>query len=392
MPLETDENKQDASQDKKDSPEEKPTSSPEDKIDVGNNVPDKGKKTVNRKRKYQKRKSITAKRRKPAKTSIAAGSRKNSVTTSNIIPKESEAEPRSCPAPLFSNTESSDDEVTIPESLIEDKPSTNEIKPEKGNPSNNRGEAAQKRKSPESDSQKSVEIGFVRRSSRQSVPPTEVYQSFRLSPKRKPMKKDVPTKNIPSIEVKPEVQESLPDEDRPIKTSEEESTFDTNCPPPPFVCVTDTDSESSDTGSPNPPRLTQRTANSTQKDTCIPKETVRRSGRASKRPVKYSQESKTSPEVKVAVATIPEPKKPAWKTVFIENTSETNDIDWKERYDELKKKFDEQAKELENEKLKNLKLEVDHLRERNKLQVNKIFISETGFPTLELIPVCHWRY
>ena len=388
MPLETCE--QDTPEDKPDCPEEKHDSreeNPADHTHVDSSVSEKGKKTVNRKRKYQKRKSITAKRRKPTKAGSSA--RKNSVTTRNPIPKEAKEEP--CPPPLFSNTDSSDDEVTIPESLIEDKPSPNEIETAKSNPSN-KGKATRKRRSPESDSQKSVEIGFVRRSSRQSVPPTEVYQSFRLSPKRKPVpKKDVPTKNAPlAMEVKPEVQESLPDEDRPIKTSEEESTFDTNCPPPPFVCVTDTDSESSDPASPNPPMMTKRVANKTQDEG--PKENVRRSGRASKRPVKYSQGSTVSPEINPeTVTTVPEPKKTVWKSVFIESNTETNEIDWKERYDELKKKFDEQAKELENEKLKNLKLEVEHLRERNELQVNQIFISETGFPTLELILVCHHR-
>ena len=374
VPVETSEDKLDSPEDKRDPPEEKPV----DQTHVDTSMPEKGKKTVNRKRKYQKRKSITAKRRKPTKT--ASVSRKN-IKTKNSIPKE---EPEPCPAPLFSNTDSSDEEVAIPESLIEDNPPSNE--PEK---SSNKGRAARKRNSPESDSPKSVENGFVRRSSRQSVPPTEVYQSFRLSPKRKPvLKKDVPTKNtLLAVEVKPEVQESRPDDDRPIKTSEEESTFDTNCPPPPFVCLTDTDSESSDPGSPNPPRITQKIANKTPKEP--PKENVRRSGRASKRPTKYLQESTTSPEVNPAVTVVPEPKKTVWKSVVIQDAAETNDIDWKERYDELKKKFDEQAKELENEKLKNLKLEVEHLRERNQLQVNKIFISETGFPTLELIPVCH---
>ena len=395
MPLEAPEDKPDSSEDKPDFPKDKPDS-PEDKHDsreekpadpihVDSSVSEKGKTTVNRKRKYQKRKSITAKRRKPTKA--GSNGRKNSLTTRNPIPKVAKEEP--CPAPLFSNTDSSDDEVTIPESLIEDKSSPNEIESAKSNPSN-KGKATRKRRSPESDSQKSVEIGFVRRSSRQSVPPTEVYQSFRLSPKRKPVpKKDVSTKNAPlAIEVKPEVQESLPDEDRPIKTSEEESTFDTNCPPPPFVCVTDTDSESSDPASPNPPRMTQRIANKTQNE--APKESVRRSGRASKRPAKYSQGSSTSAEVDPeAVTSVPETKKTVWKSVVIESTAETNEIDWKERYDELKKKFDEQAKELENEKLKNLKLEVNHLRERNELQVNQIFISETGFPTLGIIPVCH---
>ena len=374
VPEETSEDKHDSPEDKPESPEEKPA----DQTHLDTSMPEKGKKTVNRKRKYQKRKSITAKRRKPTKT--ASASRKK-IETKNSIPIE-ESEP--CPAPLFSNTDSSDDEVAIPESLIEDNPPSNE--PEK---SSNKGKAARKRNSPESDSQKSAEIGFVRRSSRQSVPPTEVYQSFRLSPKRKPLlKKDVPTKNTPlAVEVKPEVQESRPDDDRPMKTSEEESTFDTNCPPPPFVCVTDTDSESSDPGSPNPPRITQKITNKTPKEP--PKEIVRRSGRASKRPAKYSQGSTTSPEVNPAVTVVPETKKTVWKSVVIQDTAETNDIDWKERYDELKKKFDEQAKELENEKLKNLKLEVEHLRERNQLQVNKIFISETGFPTLELILVCH---
>ena len=376
VPEESCDNKPDTPEDKPESPEEKPA----DQTHVDTSMPEKGKKTVNRKRKYQKRKSITAKRRKPTKT--ANTSRKN-IETKTSIPKD-ESEP--CPAPLFSNTDSSDDEVTIPESLIEDNPPPNES--EKSNLSNK----GRKRNSPESGSQKSAEIGFVRRSSRQSVPPTEVYQSFRLSPKRKPvLKKEVPTKNTPlAVEVKPEVQEShpdRPDDDRPMKTSEEESTFDTNCPPPPFVCVTDTDSESSDPGSPNPPRITQKIANKTPKEP--PKENVRRSGRASKRPAKYSQGSTTSPEVNAAVTVVPEPKKTVWKSVVIQDTAETNDIDWKERYDELKKKFDEQAKELENEKLKNLKLEVEHLRERNQLQVNKIFISETGFPTLELIPVCH---
>ena len=365
------ENKPDTSEVKPESIEEKPA----DKTHLDT---EKGKKTVNRKRKYQKRKSITAKRRKPTKT--ASASRKN-IETKNSIPKE---ESESCPAPLFSNTNSSDNEVTSPESLIEDNPPSNE--PEKSNNSN-KGNTARKRNSPKSDSQKS--IGFVRRSSRQSVPPTEVFQSFRLSPKRKTvLEKDVPTKHTPlAVEVKPEVQQSLLDDDRPIKTSEEESTFDTNCPPPPFVCVTDTDSESSDPGSPNPPRITQKIANKTPKEP--PKENVRRSGRASKRPTKYLQESTTSPEVNPAVTVVPEPKKTVWKSVVIQDAAETNDIDWKERYDELKKKFDEQAKELENEKLKNLKLEVEHLRERNQLQVNKIFISETGFPTIDLIPVCH---
>lgn len=251
VPVETSHDKQDSPKDKNDSPAKDPQV---DQVQVDNvSVPENGKKTVNRKRKYQKRKSSTSKRRKPA----GKVSRKKSEPTRNPTPKESE--PNQCTAPIFSNTDSSDDEVTIPESLIEDKPLPNETESEKSNPSN-KEKATRKRNSPESDSQKSAEIGFIRRSSRQSVPPTEVYQSFQLSPKRKPVLiKDPTTKNPQlEIEINPEVQESIVDENRPIKTSEEESTFDTNCPPPPFVCVTDTDSDSSDPGSPNPPRVTKK--------------------------------------------------------------------------------------------------------------------------------------
>ena len=370
-----------------DSSEEESNPIPEKPVDRENeesiveekSLPEKEEKTVNRKRKYQKRKTSVAKRRKPTKTVNRGG--KKSKTKKQTATQDEEKQ-NSSTAALFSNTDSSDDEVTIPDSLFEEKSSPNENEPQNIDHSK-KGKVIRKRNSPESESQKSIEKNFVRRSSRQSVPPTEVYQSFRLSPRRKPaLKKEVPviTDKL-TEEIKPEEQKDPLDENPPIKTSEEESTFDTNCPPPPFVCVTDTDSESSDPVSPDPPRVTPRIKKEakvlvTKVDT--PKETVRRSGRAKKRPPKYSEGLTKSPEENQAVSTTPETERPDEIPVA------TGSTDWKERYDELKKKFDEQAKELENEKLKNLKLEVEHLRERNKLQVNEILISEAGFPILEL--------
>ena len=341
-------------------------------------LPEKSVKTVNRKRKYQKRKTSIAKRRKATKT-ISKSNRgsKKSQTDKNLTATQDEEKPNSSTAAVFSNTDSSDDEVTIPDSLFEEKSSSNENELQNIDHSKN-GKVIRKRNSPESVSQKSIEKNFVRRSSRQSVPPTEVYQSFRLSPRRKPaLKKDVPviTDKL-NAEIKPEEQKDPPDENPPIKTSEEESTFDTNCPPPPFVCVTDTDSESSDPVSPNPPRVTPRIkmeAKVVVAKINTPKEAVRRSGRAKKRPPKYSEGLTKSPEENQAVSTTPETERP------IEIPVAVGSIDWKERYDELKKKFDEQAKDLENEKLKNLTLEVEHLRERNKLQVNEILIRKRDF-------------
>ena len=345
--------------DKHDSPlvkDSSPSRVDEDQYDE--KLPEKVKKTVTRKRKYQKRKSSTAKRRKATKPSNRGHKNSQTVKDPTI---QAEVKPNSCTAPLFSNTESSDDEVTIPESLIEENAAPSETGPENDNDSK-RGKANRKRNSHESNSQKPVEMSLVRRSSRQSVPPTEVYQSFRVSPRRKPApKKEVPTKNTQFV-LELKEQKDPPDENPPIKTSEEESTFDTNCPPPPFVCVTDTDSESSDSESPN-----SIVPNITNAKNEAPKETVRRSGRASKRPAKYSEGLTNSTVEKQAVSKVPEAS----------FDKQIGSIDWKERYDELKIKFDEQAKQLDNEKLKNLKLEVEHLRERNQLQVNETLISET---------------
>ena len=68
VPEESCDNKPDTPEDKPESPEEKPA----DQTHLDTSMPEKGKKTVNRKRKYQKRKSITAKRRKPTKTASAS--------------------------------------------------------------------------------------------------------------------------------------------------------------------------------------------------------------------------------------------------------------------------------------------------------------------------------